>query len=164
MKILHLMRHGKSSWDQPGVNDIDRTLLPKGILNNVIVAEKLLDKYGKPEKIICSPANRALHTATIMAREFKVDPASISIIQSIYESDTSTVLDEIEKTPSHIDSLMVIGHNPTFTQIANLFLPEEIDNIPTSGITTLVFDIKDWRILDKSPVSCHLEFPKKDYF
>lgn len=158
------MRHGKSSWDHTGINDIDRPLIPKGIVNTGYIAERIYAEFGKPEKIMSSPASRAFHTAIIVARTMNIDPGNIQIISSLYETDTSTVLDEIEKTPDSIGSLMIVGHNPTFTQLANSFLKEYIDNIPTSGVVTFHFDSKNWQIIDQEPIHSHIEFPKKDYF
>lgn len=164
VKTLHLIRHGKSSWEQPGVADIDRSLLPKGIANSALVAEKLVTRFGKPDIIISSPANRTIHTALIMARTMQFDTGQINIIPSVYESSVSNIIEIVESMPSHFNSIAIVGHNPTFTDLANLFLCERIENIPTSGIVTLQFNIKDWNIIDKAPTAHYLEFPKKDYF
>ena len=164
MKTLHLIRHGKSSWEQPGVADIDRALLPKGIVNSTLVAERIVALFGVPDKILSSPASRAIHTALIMARTMHFDESKVCIVPSIYESNTSNILEVIETTVPEINSLAIVGHNPTFTDFANLYLPDYLDNMPTSCVVTFKFDIKDWNIIDKMPVSSHIEFPKKDYF
>ena len=162
MRTLHILRHGKSTWDLPGISDIDRPLLEKGIINNYFMAEVILQKFPSPELIITSPACRALHTATIIARALKLSTNIIELNKRIYESSASTVLDIIEETASEINCLMIVGHNPTFTELANLFLPQAIDNVPTSGLVTLHFEVKKWSIIDKTPIFAELNYPKKN--
>ena len=71
MKVLHVVRHAKSVWDYDGIADIDRTLKSKGIRNAYEISRKLKLINLVPEKIVSSPANRALHTAVIFARVFE---------------------------------------------------------------------------------------------
>jgi phosphohistidine phosphatase len=162
MKTLHILRHGKSSWDLPGIPDIDRPLLERGILRNYQMAEDFARENYKPGLIYSSPAVRALHTALIFARVLNIPAKKMKIDERIYESSVSTLIDIIIETSREIDEIMIVGHNPTFTELANMFLSNTIDNIPTSGIVTLKFDIKDWEIVDISPIDARIEFPKKE--
>jgi phosphohistidine phosphatase len=59
---------------------------------------------------------------------------------------------------------MIFGHNPEFTNLVNLFLPDNIDNLPTSGVVTLQFDLTDWSIKKKLPSDTNVDFPKNEYF
>jgi phosphohistidine phosphatase len=162
MKTLHIIRHGKSSWDLPGIADIDRPLIEKGIVNNYLMAERLKQKFSLPELIYSSPANRAIHTAIIFSRVLKINLNCIVIENRMYEAETSSILDLVEETKSNINNLTIIGHNPVFTDLANLFLPESLLNIPTSGVVSLQFDMKDWKISNKTPVHTRIDFPKKE--
>lgn len=162
MKTLHLVRHGKSSWDMPGISDIDRPLIEKGMNNAYSMSRELEIKYGIPDMIICSSANRAIHTAIIFARTMRAKMGIIKIDEKIYEASTSTIIDIIEETSSKINKLLIVGHNPTFTDLANLFLPQHLDNLPTLGIVTMRFETKDWNIIDKTPVFTEVNFPKKE--
>lgn len=160
MKTLHIVRHGKSSWDLPGIADIDRPLLEKGVQNNYQMAEKLKIKFNKPEQILSSPAVRAIHTAIIMARVFGTPLNFIRINKSIYDCQPSAIIEMLEETPAEFDNVMVVGHNPTFTELANLFLPTPIDNLPTTGIVTLQFQVKNWEIINSRPVFTAIDYPK----
>ena len=162
MKTLHIIRHGKSSWDLPAITDIDRPLIEKGIVNNYIMAERLKQKLSIPEIIYCSPANRAMHTSIIFARTLKINFDCIIIKNVIYEGDTSSIINMLENTKPTINNLMIVGHNPVFTDLANLFLPESIISIPTSGIVSLHFELKDWKISGKTPARANIDFPKKE--
>jgi phosphohistidine phosphatase len=162
MKTLHIVRHGKSSWDLTGVSDFDRPLIEKGILNSYTMAQRLNDKFGKADLIISSPANRALHTAIIFARVLNLNFDKIQIIESLYECETSTIIDIIEGNSSDINNLVIVGHNPIFTNFANLYLPDYIDNIPTSGVVNLSFNTKKWNIINIAPIFSEIDFPKKE--
>lgn len=162
MKTLHILRHGKSSWDLPGIHDIDRPLLERGISRNYLMAEDYAKKNHKPDIICSSPASRAIHTALIFARVLNFPLEKLQINESVYESSVSNIMDIIMEMPSHINNLMIVGHNPTLTELANIFLSNPVDNIPTSGIVTLKFDINNWYIVDKTPIEAGIEFPKKE--
>jgi len=161
MKTLHIVRHGKSSWDFPEISDIDRPLIEKGILNNYLIAERIVNKFLKPDLIYTSAAIRCIHTAIIFARAIGVDLRNIQIKSNIYEAETSSIVDLIEETSSDINNLLIVGHNPTFTNLANLYLTDYIENLPTSGVVTLNFDTKNWNIIDKQPISTEIDFPQK---
>jgi phosphohistidine phosphatase len=130
-------------------------------LNNYLMAEQLMKKHEKPDIIYCSPAIRALHTAIIVARVFNVNFTAVVICNSILNSGPSGIIELIEETDSKVKNLMVIGHNPTFTSLSNLYLPESIENLPTSGVVTLKFDSKNWNIIDKTPVFSEIDYPQK---
>jgi len=126
------------------------------------MAQRLHDKYGKADLIVTSPANRALHTAIIFARVLKLYLDKIQIEESLYECETSSVIDIIEGVSSEVNNLIIVGHNPTFTNFANLYLPDYVDNIPTSGIVNLRFDTRKWNIIDIAPIFSEIDFPKKE--
>ena len=105
MKTLHLVRHGKSSWDLLKVSDFDRPLLEKGVQNNYQMAEKLKVKFPKPQLILSSPANRAIHTAIIFARTLKLPLDIVKIDDSIYLTSAQVLFDLVLKTESNIDQI-----------------------------------------------------------
>ncbi len=162
MKTLHIIRHGKSSWDLPGISDVDRPLIEKGIANNYLMAERLKQKYAVPELIYSSPANRAFHTSIIFSQTLEINFNNIIIKSIIYEGEAFEIIELIKETKSSINNLMIVGHNPVFTDLANLYLPDSIENVPTSGIVSLQFDIKHWDIRDKTPAHTNIDFPKKE--
>ena len=72
------------------------------------------------------------------------------------------MLDIIKDIPREIDSLMLFGHNPTFTDLANYFVGNEIENIPTTGIVDILFEINSWSDVEKIKVKeWFLDYPKK---
>ncbi len=163
LKILHVVRHAKSSWDYESIADIDRTLKEKGIRDAYNISRKLKLNKLIPEKILTSPANRALHTALIFARVLEFPPDRIEISDDLYESSTDKILELIRKTDEKYGSVMICGHNPNTTEIANCFLKNQLDNVPTSGVVTLIFKSESWAGINRKNLEDHLfNFPKKD--
>jgi len=142
--------------------EISFSQISKSVTTNYEYASIIKKKFQKPDLILSSPACRAVHTALIVARVFEIKASQLIINEKIYESNVSTILKIIEETSENIDSLVIVGHNPTFTELANLFFPITINNLATSGIVTLQFDSKNWAITNKTPIFTEINSPKKD--
>ena len=161
-KTLYIARHGKSSWDFEGIADIDRPLNSRGVNNAYLMAERLKAKGLIPELVVCSPAIRALHTAEIFIRTLGMDRDSLKINDKIYFGYTNEIIETLEHLDDRYSSVMIFGHNPAFTELANTFLLNPVDNIPTAGIITLVFPTDKWSELKKTrPRSEDFDYPKK---
>jgi phosphohistidine phosphatase len=161
-KTLHIVRHAKSSWDYDNISDIDRPLKLKGIQRAYEMARRIKIRNALPELIITSPANRAIHTAIIFARVFEFPLSKIIIEENLYAAEEEFIVNLIKKTDNSISSLMIFGHNPEFTNFANIFVKNTIENLSTSGIVSLVFDIEKWKEISKKKlVSEQSDFPKK---
>jgi len=162
-KVLHIVRHAKSSWDFDGTADIDRTLKERGIRNSYEVSRKMKLSNLIPEKVLSSPAMRALHTAVIFARVFEYPLSRLEINQSLYESSAISIIDMLRALDDNLKSVMIFGHNPDFTEIVNLFLKNPIDNLPTSGAATFEFSVSRWKDIGRNnAVREVLIFPSKD--
>jgi phosphohistidine phosphatase len=163
LKILHVVRHAKSSWDNDGIADIDRTLKSKGIRNAYEISRKLKLNQLVPDKILTSPANRALHTAVIFARVFEYPLVELEMSHILYESSANKIVDLIRKQKDEYQSLMIFGHNPDFTDLVNIFIKSPIDIIPTSGVVTLNFNSLGWKGIDRNNCENQLfNFPNND--
>lgn len=161
-KTLYIIRHGKSSWDYAGIADIDRPLNDRGIRDAYTMANRLLMLETKPDLILSSPATRAIHTSLIFSRVLEVDPSKININQDIYYKGNYDVLELIKKTNDQVNTLFIFGHNPTFTDLANLFVKNYLDNIPTAGMVSLKFDTGAWHEVFKgNMVFESFDYPKK---
>jgi phosphohistidine phosphatase len=159
---LHLVRHGKSSWEYSQTADIDRPLTERGIENATAMAKRFFAGYPIPDVIYTSPAIRALHTAVIFARNLHLPFSCIRISENIYTSDEEGLLDLIRDLPPLYKRLMFFGHNPTFTDLANHFLRQKIDNLPTAGMVSMAFNAPDWNAVSPGTlVSEYFDYPKK---
>ena len=86
MKKLFLIRHGKSSWSNPDLQDFDRPLNKRGIRDAPFMAKMLVGKGVKPDLIVTSPANRAISTAKQFAAEQGILHDDLVIKHEIYEA------------------------------------------------------------------------------
>ena len=150
MKTLYLARHTKSSWEMPGVDDMHRPLLEKGIQKAKKTGRYLNNLPIKVDKIISSPAVRTLETARLIASSLGFPEEKIRIEPKIYEGSINRILEIIYATEDEVDSLMIFGHNPTITHLANLFLNPGIEFMPTMGIASVSFKTDKWSAIPLS--------------
>jgi len=143
MKTLFIVRHAKSSWEY-NVPDDERPLLQKGIKRTNKIAAYLLQKNIKPDLIISSHAVRALDTAKIIAEAIGYPEEKISISPQVYHGGTDQLYDELFNLSDDIQSVMLFGHNPTFTSFANHFLDRKIEWLPTSAVVSIIFKTDTW--------------------
>lgn len=163
MLKLFLLRHGKSSWDDIALNDFDRPLSNRGVKDAPLMGKYFSKVYDKPQLIISSPARRARETAELFAEsiDYKID--KISFDEHIYDATLEDLINIVIKIEDTYNKVMMVGHNPAFTELAN-FLSEEttIDNIPTCGLLALEFKVKSWRKIEKtSGAFLSFDYPKK---
>ena len=150
MKILYIVRHAKSSWDDLSLSDHDRGLLPMGEKRTGKIAEWLKSKGIVPDKIISSTAVRAYETARILARGINYPEGKIEKQYTLYNSDPEDVLQVLYGLSDEVKTVMVVGHNPAFTDLANLFLKgdEQLYNLPTSAVVAIKFNTNHWNEID----------------
>ncbi|MEZ4960847.1 MAG: histidine phosphatase family protein [Saprospiraceae bacterium] len=144
MKQVFLVRHAKSSWDHPGLRDVERPLNERGQQDAPFMAKLVKGKGIKPDAILTSPAVRALTTANYFKLELGVDGEDFFIRDEIYESIPQTILHLINTLPETYQTVMIFGHNPTFTSVANLFTKDFIGNVPTCGIVGIASTALRW--------------------
>ncbi len=161
MKILTLVRHAKSSWDDVNKSDHDRPLLPVGIERTIKVVKYLESEGFKTDLIISSTAVRAHETAKIIASVLKYKVDSIVLRRSIYDGYEKDIYSEIFSLDNVIESVLIVGHNPTFTDFVNEYLPEVIYNLPTSGAVSIRFETNKWEEIINSDYLVNFKiFPK----
>ena len=150
MKTLHIVRHGKALQDYRFIQDFDRPLIEKGIMNNEAMAKQLLTRYSVPDLIFSSHAARALQTAYIFARVMVYPYDRIQINERLYLDGEKETYRILESLPDEVQSVMIVGHNPDVTFVANTYAGRGIEPIPTSGVVTINFTTNRWREIGKS--------------
>lgn len=144
MKTLYIVRHAKSSWDHQGLADHERPILEKGKNRTKLVGDYLVENNLKIDLIISSHAVRARQTASIIADILDYPEDNIQISSAIYHGDIDSLFNQLFELPNDVTSVMLFGHNPTFTTFANYFLHKKIDWLPTSAIVCIEFDADKW--------------------
>jgi len=162
LKYLFLTRHAKSSWSNPGLTDIDRPLNERGNRAAPFMGRLIADKGEKPELLISSPANRALSTAKAFGLAMGLVENGIIIDRTIYGAGTQQLLELVQNQDDLYKSIMLFGHNPTFTSFVNLLTGSNIMNVVTSGVVRIDFKFSSWTDIDfGSGRLAYYEYPKK---
>ncbi len=151
MKTLYIVRHAKSSWDHPGLEDYQRPLLEKGKKRTRYVIDYLLKQSIKPDLIVSSHAVRAKQTAMIIASALNYPEDKIMISKEIYYGNSDGLFNHFYDLPDDVNSLFMVGHNPSLTMFANYFMENKIDNLPTSGVVCIEFDTNTWENVLEAP-------------
>ncbi len=163
MKTLYLLRHAKSSWKNPELLDFERPLNRRGKKDAPAMGKFLKSKEVEIELLLCSPAKRACKTAKKVAKEIAYPKQKILYKKEIYEANVADLFGVVQETPNAIASLMIVGHNPSLNDFANLLLSENpIENIPTAGIVAISLSINSWQEIEENTGKLlFFEYPKK---
>jgi phosphohistidine phosphatase len=157
MKQLTLLRHAKSSWDDSRLPDHDRPLARRGLRDAPRMGARLASRGLEPDLMLTSSATRARETAELVRGELNNGPVALRVEPKIYLATPGELLAVIASVEDAVDSLVVIGHNPGFTQLANMLLPDlDLLNLPTAGVVCIECDIPSWDAIDAG--SRRLEF------
>jgi len=164
MKNLILIRHAKSSWDNPDWTDFDRPLNKRGLRDAPFMAEILNKKGKKPDLFISSPAKRAIETAIFFANEFKYPEEKIIQDIGIYDRGYKYITNILSNLKQEQTTVFLFGHNPDITSLSSYFSGEYFDNVPTCGIVSIIFKFNDWKNITFENGSLEFfEYPK-NYF
>ena len=145
MKKLIFVRHGKAEDPAPGISDYERSLTLKGKVITRTMGRKLKEMEKSSITIITSPAFRAIETALIFAMEFGIEPEKIIVNSNLYHKMNLRYLPQIlSGVGDKCGTVMLFGHNPSFTEIANSLCREGCEFIQKSGIVGISLDIQSW--------------------
>jgi phosphohistidine phosphatase len=162
MKRLFLLRHAKSSWGDARLPDDERPLAKRGERDAPRIGNRLRTHFSVPSLIVTSSAARALRTAELVAHELGYPRDALVVEKALYLAAAEQILAVAARQDDGRVSVMLIGHNPGFTDLANRLLPElELDNVPTAGIVAMDAATDRWSML--AAASCRLayyDYPK----
>lgn len=159
MKKLIILRHAKAEPHAAKASDHDRVLLPKGVKAAAAMGAHLAAHGPVPELILCSDAARARETMEALLTTLKADPA-VEIEPTFYPGRPEAILSRVREADDHYGCVMVIGHNPSFEDLARALVRrpapgEERDDLkrmeakfPTSAIAVVQFDTDSWAHID----------------
>jgi phosphohistidine phosphatase len=119
MRTLHLLRHAKSSWDDPGLDDHDRPLAPRGTKAARHMASHLEDQRISVRLVLCSSAVRARQTLDLVMPALGGSP-DIRIEDELYGADATDLLARLRRIDEAVPSVLLVGHNPALQQLAEV--------------------------------------------
>jgi phosphohistidine phosphatase len=164
MKYLYLVRHAKSSWDFPELADYERPLNKRGKNSAPEMGIRLAARNMELDSIVTSPANRALTTSKILAEQLDFPAEKITEDDRVYHATSSALVDLVKAFPNDLKTIMLVGHNPGFTDLANYLKEPDyyIGNVPTCGVVAIEFAVNHWIDISKhSGRMLFFDYPKK---
>ena len=151
MKRVYVLRHAKSSWDEPALADHDRPLAERGRRAGTAMCGHLRSEGIAPDLILCSTAVRARETLA------RIEPAlgepPVKVERGLYGASAAALMERLRRLPDGCESVLIIGHNPGLHDLAlELARPragrEELAvKFPTAALATLELQIGSWREL-----------------
>lgn len=152
MRTVYLLRHAKSSWDDPTLTDHDRPLAPRGRKAAPRMGAYLRHDGLIPGLVLCSTALRARQTWALVAPSL---PPGIRVEfrKELYDADAGNFLDILRHCPDDAETVMLIGHNPALEDCAARLagggdpaaLKRMASKYPTAALAEIAFDAKRWR-------------------
>ena len=160
-RSLTLVRHAKSSWNDANLSDFERPLNKRGLENAPDMGRRLHAANYSVDRIISSPATRAITTAEFIASEIEFNFQKIERIENIYEASLSALVDLVASLNDNLQSVMLVGHNPGLTALCNFLSNAVLDNMPTCAVAQIHFDIDRWNSITKhSGKLVNFDYPK----
>lgn len=146
MKTLYLLRHAKSSWDDPSQSDLERPLNPRGLKAAPFIGELMAKKGFSPSVIVSSPAMRAKTTAQLVkdAGSFSAD---IIFIKSIYAASPNALRQIVAEISNEHSSAMLVGHNPGIEGFIR-YLAGQLEPMPTAALAVIELSIDNWNAIN----------------
>lgn len=163
MKRLFLIRHAKSSWGKPDLSDFDRPLNKRGKRNGPEMAARLARLSVLPDLIVASPAKRAKKTAAYMAKGTGYPKGNIQYDEGLYMGSMEFYISLLEESFKTVDTIFLVGHNFTITDLAGYLSGAAIANVPTCGIVALEYaGAEGFSSAASDGKLLFIDFPKND--
>jgi len=144
-KTIYLIRHAQSSEATAGQKDIERELTSEGKRDVIHVGKYLMSISALPDIILSSNAMRAQQTADLIAEQLQFDTEKIDYDAEIYQASVRNLLFKINSLDDMDESVMLIGHNPALTYLAEYLTKEEVENLAPCGILQLAYPGLSWK-------------------
>ncbi len=138
------MRHAKTEMHSIDGTDFSRHLTTEGLAVSTSAGKYLLKKKIMPNRILSSSALRAAQTAQKVAWALGVEESMVELDDAIYNAAEKKVVSLISAVDDKIDTLLVVGHNPTFTKLVRKVSEVRIDNLTPGSFIALRYHIKNW--------------------
>ncbi len=150
-RTIVLIRHAKSSWDDPTLRDFDRPLNDRGYSDAPFMGKQLAMHGLHFDRVIASPSKRTTQTLQYVSKEAGIRESIITWDSTVFHSTAENLLRLLENLDPSVHTVAVVGHNPSMTQLANLLQSDTlIDNVPTCGMVAVNYQLSSWSELRNS--------------
>lgn len=151
MLRLWLLRHAKSAWDDPTLDDFARPLSPRGRKSCRRIGRHMAERGIAPDLVLCSPATRTRQTWERLEKRLGQD-ARVRFEPSVYLADPGALLALVRAVPTACREVLLVGHNPGLEELAQKLagsaagdaLTRLTDKYPTGALAELTFAARTW--------------------
>ena len=151
MKTLYLLRHAKSSWDDPSLADHDRPLSGRGRHAAPRMGAFLREGGHAPDLVLCSTSERTRQTLAAVLEELDAEPA-IDWDGDLYLAGPREMLDQLRAVPDTVESVLMVGHNPGTAMLADTLCARGAPNdlnllrarFHTAGLAIIDLEVDRW--------------------
>jgi phosphohistidine phosphatase len=142
MKTLLLLRHAKSSWDNPSLRDFERPLNERGLKAAPLIGRYLRQEKIRPELILCSPAERARQTLALVLDEARLAPR-LRYDERIYDASVARLVEVVGQADDDAETVLIVGHNPGMEELI-AHLTGDTRKMATAALACISLDIEKW--------------------
>jgi len=161
MRRLTLIRHAKSDWSDPDLNDFDRPLNERGKKAAPLMGKRLASRSHVPDLLVSSPAKRARKTAQLIAKELGLAKTDIRFDEVIYEAPVDNLLEVLKALPDDCHPAL-IGHNPGLSDLGSWLCQDAPSWLKTCAVLTLELEADSWQGLTRHCATLlEYDYPKK---
>ena len=144
MRTLYLTRHAKSSWDDPDTDDFHRPLNSRGERDAPFMAKAFSARGERIERMVSSPAVRAISTARLFAEALGIADADIAQHREMYLADHRVLLRVVNLMSDDHARVMLFGHNPGFSELVEHISDGDIGEMPTCSTVRIDLAVDSW--------------------
>ena len=156
MKKVILLRHAKSSWDDPTLDDHDRPLNNRGRAASPVIADWLASRAHVPDTVLCSSATRTRQTVNGLRTRLPGLPDEL-VERSLYHASPEAMRDRLANLPQDCETVLLVGHQPGIGSLARQLADgsekrrckRAFEHFPTAAAAVFEVDIDDWSELEK---------------
>lgn len=152
MRTLLLLRHAKSSWDDPALDDFERPLAPRGREAAPLMASFIASHDLRPDYVVCSSAVRTQATLGLVLPAFAGKPPAVIYDDTLYLASRSALMTRLRRVPAKWRRVMVVGHNPGLHDLALHVVARSDDQLhvalaakfATAALAVVAFNVATW--------------------
>ena len=135
LRKIILLRHAKSSWEDPSLRDFDRPLSKRGMNDIKLMKVHMTSLVKEVDVIYSSPSLRTSQTIKQLAPKF----CHVKYLESLYLGDVSVVLSLLESIQTRIKTVMIVGHNPCIQETMEIIWKKPVEKFPTCAAAVFYF-------------------------
>jgi phosphohistidine phosphatase len=161
-RTLTLIRHAKSSWSNPSLSDFERPLNKRGTHDAPRVGAALQQADISFDRVLCSDAQRARQTLTLLGQGIEVNEGIIEYRHDLYGASANHLLTCVKEQSDSINNLALVGHNPGMEDLAEMLASSPPGLMPTCCVIHLVYECESWSGLLQAQGEVALQISPRD--